>query len=83
MSGARVGARERSLPKGGIKSWFVSWNCVRSPSRSPFRNAYIDFTKMTASLVAVVTDLVKAGRRVVGYGFNSNGRDGFRRSDDA
>jgi hypothetical protein len=56
---------------------------VRSPSRSPFRNAYIDFTKMTASLVAVVTDLVKAGRRVVGYGFNSNGRDGFRRSDDA
>jgi len=31
---------------------------------------------MTASLVAVVTDVVKDGRRVVGYGFNSNGRYG-------
>src|SRR5881394_109416 len=31
---------------------------------------------MTASLVAVVTDAVRDGRRVVGYGFNSNGRYG-------
>ena len=31
---------------------------------------------MTASLVAVVTDVVRDGRRVVGYGFNSNGRYG-------
>ncbi len=43
---------------------------------SPIRNAYIDFTKMTTSLVAVVTDEVRDGRRVVGYGFNSNGRYG-------
>ncbi|WP_412557655.1 mandelate racemase/muconate lactonizing enzyme family protein [Thalassospira sp. MIT1370] len=43
---------------------------------SPIRNAYIDFSKMTASLVAVVTDQVRDGRRVVGYGFNSNGRYG-------
>ena len=43
---------------------------------SPIRNAYIDFSKMTASLVAVVTDAVRDGRRVVGYGFNSNGRYG-------
>jgi L-alanine-DL-glutamate epimerase-like enolase superfamily enzyme len=43
---------------------------------SPIRNAYIDFSKMTASLVAVVTDVVRDGRRVVGYGFNSNGRYG-------
>lgn len=46
------------------------------PISSPIRNAYIDFTKMTASLVAVVTDVVRDGRRVVGYGFNSNGRYG-------
>src|ERR1700750_3218897 len=46
------------------------------PSSSPIRNAYIDFTKMTTSLVAVVTDAVRDGRRVVGYGFNSNGRYG-------
>ena len=29
---------------------------------------------MTSSVVAVVTDVVRDGRRVVGYGFNSNGR---------
>jgi len=46
------------------------------PISSPIRNAYIDFSKMTISLVAVVTDAIRDGRRVVGYGFNSNGRYG-------
>jgi L-alanine-DL-glutamate epimerase-like enolase superfamily enzyme len=46
------------------------------PISSNIRNAYIDFSKMTLSLVAVVTDVMRAGRRVVGYGFNSNGRYG-------
>src|ERR1700731_696988 len=49
---------------------------VTKPISSPIRNAYIDFTKMTTSLVAVVTDVVRDGRPVVGYGFNSNGRYG-------
>src|SRR5262245_43620509 len=49
---------------------------VTKPIASPIRNAYIDFSKMTASLVAVVTDVERDGRRVVGYGFNSNGRYG-------
>ena len=49
---------------------------VTKPIGSPIRNAYIDFTKMTTSLVAVVTDVVREGRPVVGYGFNSNGRYG-------
>ena len=49
---------------------------VTKPISSPIRNAYIDFSNMTASLVAVVTDVVRDGRRVVGYGFNSNGRYG-------
>ena len=44
------------------------------PIASAIRNAYIDFSKMTASVVAVVTDAKRDGRRVVGYGFNSNGR---------
>jgi L-alanine-DL-glutamate epimerase-like enolase superfamily enzyme len=46
------------------------------PISSDIRNAYIDFSKMTLSLVAVVTDVVRDGRRIVGYGFNSNGRYG-------
>ena len=49
---------------------------VTKPISSPIRNAYIDFTKMTTSLVAVVTDVVRDGKPVVGYGFNSNGRYG-------
>lgn len=49
---------------------------VTKPIASPIRNAYIDFSKMTTSLVAVVTDVVRDGQRVVGYGFNSNGRYG-------
>src|SRR3954467_7485165 len=49
---------------------------ITKPISSPIRNAYIDFTKMTTSLVAVATDVVRDGKRVVGYGFNSNGRYG-------
>ena len=46
------------------------------PIKSDIRNAYIDFSKMTLSLVAVVTDVIRDGKPVVGYGFNSNGRYG-------
>ena len=49
---------------------------VTKPISSPIRNAYIDFSKMTSSLVAVVTNVQRNGKRVVGYGFNSNGRYG-------
>jgi L-alanine-DL-glutamate epimerase-like enolase superfamily enzyme len=49
---------------------------VTKPIASPIRNAYIDFSKMTSSLVAVVTNVMRDGRPVVGYGFNSNGRYG-------
>ncbi|MBV9757605.1 MAG: mandelate racemase/muconate lactonizing enzyme family protein [Alphaproteobacteria bacterium] len=49
---------------------------ITRPIASPIRNAYIDFSRMTTSLVALVTDAVRDGERVVGYGFNSNGRYG-------
>jgi L-alanine-DL-glutamate epimerase-like enolase superfamily enzyme len=44
------------------------------PISSTLTNAYIDFSKMDVSVVALVTDVVRDGRVVVGYGFNSNGR---------
>jgi L-alanine-DL-glutamate epimerase-like enolase superfamily enzyme len=44
------------------------------PIASAIRNAYIDFSAMTCSVVAVVTDVVRDGKPVVGFGFNSNGR---------
>lgn len=43
---------------------------------SPITNAYIDFSKMTCSVVALITDVVREGKTVIGYGFNSNGRYG-------
>ena len=46
------------------------------PIASPIANAFIDFSRMTLSLVAVVTDVIRDGKPVVGYGFNSNGRYG-------
>lgn len=44
------------------------------PISSEISNAYIDFSKMTASAVALISDVVRDGKPVVGYGFNSNGR---------
>ena len=49
---------------------------IVSPIRSNIANAYIDFSQMTASVVAVETDLKVEGKPVIGYGFNSNGRYG-------
>jgi L-alanine-DL-glutamate epimerase-like enolase superfamily enzyme len=43
---------------------------------SAIANAYIDFSKMTCSVVALMTDVIRDGKPVVGYGFNSNGRYG-------
>jgi L-alanine-DL-glutamate epimerase-like enolase superfamily enzyme len=43
---------------------------------SPITNAYIDFSKMTCSVVALITDVIRDGKPVIGYGFNSNGRYG-------
>jgi L-alanine-DL-glutamate epimerase-like enolase superfamily enzyme len=41
---------------------------------SDISNAYIDFSKMNCSVVAVITDQFRDGKQVIGYGFNSNGR---------
>ena len=44
------------------------------PIKSDIRNAYIDFSQMTVSVLALVTDIVRGGKPIIGYGFNSNGR---------
>src|ERR1044071_1988373 len=45
-----------------------------APIKSAIRNAYIDFSQMTASVVAIAADGAPGGKPVVGFGFNSNGR---------
>jgi len=44
------------------------------PIKSRIRNAFIDFSQMTVSVLALITDVVRDGKPVVGFGFNSNGR---------
>lgn len=41
---------------------------------SDIANAYIDFSRMTCSVVAVITDVIRDGKLVIGYGYHSNGR---------
>ena len=44
------------------------------PINSTIRNAVFDFSEMTTSVVAVITDVVRHGKPVAGYAFNSTGR---------
>jgi L-alanine-DL-glutamate epimerase-like enolase superfamily enzyme len=44
------------------------------PISSSIRNAWIDFSSMDCSIVAIVSDVVRDGEPLVGYGFHSNGR---------
>jgi D(-)-tartrate dehydratase len=44
------------------------------PLKSTLANSSIDFTEMTTSVVAVITDVVRSGRPVCGFAFNSTGR---------
>jgi L-alanine-DL-glutamate epimerase-like enolase superfamily enzyme len=42
--------------------------------KSSLRNAVFDFSEMTTSVVAVVTDVIRGGKPVTGFAFNSTGR---------
>ena len=44
------------------------------PIKSAISNAFISFSEMTVSAIAVHTDVVRNGKPVVGFGFHSNGR---------
>jgi D(-)-tartrate dehydratase len=44
------------------------------PLKSEIRNSSFDFSEMTTSVVAVITDVVRDRKPVVGFAFNSTGR---------
>jgi len=44
------------------------------PLKSTLANSSFDFTEMTTSVVAVITDVVRDGSPVCGFAFNSTGR---------
>ncbi len=47
---------------------------IAIPLNSSLRNAVFDFSEMTTSVVAVVTDVMRNGKPVTGFAFNSTGR---------
>jgi D(-)-tartrate dehydratase len=44
------------------------------PLKSDLTNSSFDFTEMTTSIVAVITDVMRDGKPVTGFAFNSTGR---------
>jgi D(-)-tartrate dehydratase len=44
------------------------------PLKSDLKNSSFDFSEMTTSIVAVITDVMRARRPVAGFAFNSTGR---------
>src|SRR6188768_4391927 len=44
------------------------------PLKSTLANSSFNFSEMTTSVVAVITDVVRDGKPVVGFAFNSTGR---------
>ena len=44
------------------------------PLKSELKNSSFDFTEMTTSVVAVITNVIRDGRPVTGFAFNSTGR---------
>jgi L-alanine-DL-glutamate epimerase-like enolase superfamily enzyme len=47
---------------------------IAVPIKSELRNSGFDFSEMTTSVVAVVTDVRRDGKPVAGFAFNSTGR---------
>ena len=47
---------------------------IAIPLKSDLKNSSIDFSEMTTSVVAVTTDVIREGKPVAGFAFNSTGR---------
>ncbi len=47
---------------------------ITVPIQTDMRNAFINFSSMNVSVLALITDEIRDGHPVIGFGFNSNGR---------
>src|SRR4029079_12447739 len=63
-------------PEGGVgrDMRIVDIRETAIPLKSDLKNSSIDFYEMTTSVVAVVTDVIRNGKPVAGFAFNSTGR---------
>src|SRR3954453_1933233 len=62
----------RSIEAGWMRIVDIRETAV--PLKSDLANSSFDFSEMTTSVVAVITDAVRDGTPVVGFAFNSTGR---------
>src|SRR3954453_16996713 len=63
--------------RGSIEAGWMRIVDIREtavPLKSSLANSSFDFSEMTTSVVAVITDVVRDGAPVVGFAFNSTGR---------
>src|SRR5262249_33461804 len=74
--GARQGMRPNSSVAriAGEKMRIVDIRECAIPLNSNIRNSSIDFSEMTTSVVAVITDVMREGAPVAGFAFNSTAR---------
>src|SRR5829696_6288126 len=63
---------KRSIKAGRMRIVDIRETAV--PLKSALANSSFDFSEMTTSVVAVITDVVRAGAPIVGFAFNSTGR---------
>src|ERR1700750_270723 len=73
----RASLADLPLSGGGEESKTMRIIDIREtaiPLKSSLANSSFDFSEMTTSVVAVITDVVRDGRAVVGFAFNSTGR---------
>src|SRR5262249_33402982 len=62
------------FPLAGVSMRITDIREKAIPLRSNLSNSSFDFSEMTTSIVAVITDVKRDGRPVVGFAFNSTGR---------
>src|SRR5258707_1369709 len=65
-------SRNRGSPRPSMRIVDIRETAV--PLKSDLKNSSFDFSEMTTSVVAVITDVMRDGRPVAGFGFNSTGR---------
>jgi L-alanine-DL-glutamate epimerase-like enolase superfamily enzyme len=74
-SGAKTALRAFCPAKTGPeKMRIVDIRETAVPLNSTLANSSIDFSEMTTSVVAVITDVKRSGKPVCGFAFNSTGR---------
>src|SRR4029079_8131609 len=70
----RTAPQDEVQASGSTRMRIVDIRETAIPLKSDLRNSGFDFSEMTTSVVAVITDVIRDGKPVAGFAFNSTGR---------